>query len=296
MSKTKWVRLALVLVVFAAAATPVLAQTGNSEVFVFNIKKQDGALVFSGGSNISNSPGYDNQPSFAADGKSILFTSVRDNKNPDIYEYLLSDKSLRQITTSPASEYTPRAKDSESIFFVREDSGQGMTVWKYDRKSKKETEALGIKEPVAYYDWNSTGDALVWVRYAYTAQFVNPAKKLSRFVSDHVLPSTPQNIPGTQKFSFIHRQSNDWLVIKEFDPETNSVRPIVEVKNSKIDYCWLPDKTLVIGLGSELYGFNEESNDDWVRLADLKSFGLKDITRLSASSDGTMMAIASNQE
>ncbi len=284
------------MLVVAAAAIPAIAQGGNSEVFVFEIKTKDGAFSLAGGANISNSPGYDNQPSFSADGKSVLFTSVRNGKSPDIYEYVLSDRVLNQITTSEDAEYTPRAKDSETIFFIREGNGQEMTVWKYDRKTKVETQALINKEPVAYYDWNSDGGAIVWVRYASMAHYLNPQKGTNIFVSDHVLPSTPQNIPGTLKFSFVHRQGNDEVWIKEFDPETNAVRPIVQVKESKIDYCWLPDKTLVIGIGSELFGFNEERDKDWTRLADLKSFGLKDVTRLSASSDGTAMAIVSNQE
>ena len=37
--------------------------------------------------NISNSPGYDNQPSFLPDSSAVLFSSNRDGKQTDIYRY-----------------------------------------------------------------------------------------------------------------------------------------------------------------------------------------------------------------
>ncbi len=58
--------------------------------------------------NISNSPGYDNQPSFTPDGASLLFTSVRAERKPDpangaaigsdIYRYDLAGEAISQVT------------------------------------------------------------------------------------------------------------------------------------------------------------------------------------------------------
>lgn len=273
----------------------VSAQSSNSEVFVFEVKNSEGKIELSNPLNISNSPGYDNQPSFGPGDKSILFTSIRDGNSPDIYEYFFTTKLTKQITTSSDSEYTPRAMGDETITFVREGKGQEMSVWSYGRSTNSEAPALTNKEPVAYYDWNSNGAALVWIRYASMAHFVNPSKSINLFVSDHVLPSTPHNIPGTLKFSFVHRQGNDEIWIKEFDPETRAVRSIVQTKDAKLDYCWMPDGSLVMGSGTKLYRFVEKVEMDWILLADLSEFGLKEITRLDASKDGKKLAVVSNQ-
>ena len=48
--------------------------------------------------NISNNPGYDNQPSFLPDGSAILFSSNRDGKQTDIYRYDIATKTLTQLT------------------------------------------------------------------------------------------------------------------------------------------------------------------------------------------------------
>jgi hypothetical protein len=286
--------LVLVSVVYIAAATVLPAQSTNAEIFVFSLDN-NGQIQMSSGSNISASNGYDNQPTFGFDGKTVLFTSDRGGSGTDIYEYSLETATFTQITKSTESEYTPRAVGTDRISFIREGAGQEMTLWSYDRATKAESKAIEIKEPVAYYDWNSSGSALVWVRYASMAHFVDPKSKKNLFVSDHVLPSTPHSIPGTGKFSFVHRQGNDEIWIKEFDPSNSSIRPLVQTKDSKIDYCWTPDGVILMASGSKLYAFDEKSDKTWRLFADFTGFGLKDITRLDVSRDGTRIAVVSNQ-
>lgn len=292
---TKKPNFAVFLFVTIAFFTSVNAQNDNSEVFVIDLGNSDGKITVSNPVNISNSPGYDNQPSFGIGGKSVLFTSARNGKNPDIYEYVLASMTLNQITDSIESEYTPRVQDENTITFVREGEGQEMSVFAFDRASKAIAYALKNKEPVAYYDWNSVGGALVWIRYASMAHYVHPSKNTNIFVTDQVLPSTPHNIPGTLKFSFLHRQGNDEVWIKEYDPETRTVRPIVQPKDEKVDYCWMPDGSILMGSGTKLYRYHEKADMEWKMLADLSEFGLKKITRLAASKDGKKIAVVSNQ-
>ena len=80
--------LAIALVVIAIALAPhapIVAQqpTANTEVYLARLSHD--TLPMTGGEllNISNSPGYDNQPSFTADGAAVLFTSNRDGKQTD---------------------------------------------------------------------------------------------------------------------------------------------------------------------------------------------------------------------
>jgi hypothetical protein len=287
-------KIVFVSALFLMSGSALFAQTSNAEIFVFSLNDK-GEVNVSSGVNISKSPGYDNQPTFGPEGKSVLFTSDRGGNGTDIYEYIFSNQKFDRITNSTDSEYTPRARGKDAITFVREGKGQEMTVWSYDRTSKAETPAFGIKEPVAYYDWNNKGGALVWVRYASMAHFVDTSKKVNLFVVDHVQASTPHNVPGTNKFSFVHRQGNDSLWIKEFDPSTRAVRPLTRTKDSKIDYCWMKDGTIIMGSGSKLYAFNEKIDKGWRLFADLTGAGLKDITRMDVAPDGKRIAIVSNQ-
>jgi Tol biopolymer transport system component len=51
--------------------------------------------------------GYNNQPSFLPDGKTVLYTSFR-NGQTDIYRYDLSTGKTTQVTNTTESEYSQR--------------------------------------------------------------------------------------------------------------------------------------------------------------------------------------------
>lgn len=274
----------------------LFAQAPDSETFLFSIDKKDGKYTFTNGKNITNNKGYDNQPSFSPDNKSILFTTSRRDNNFDIYEYNLTDGKISPLVNSEDNEYTAKSFDEKTINFVREGKDdQLMTVFKYDRQTKKETSAFKIKEPIAYYAFNKNGEALVWVRYASMMNFVDPEKNINRYVANYAQPSVPHLIPNTNNFSFMQRHPDDSLWIKEFNPQTQAVRPIVQSKDEKKDYAWMPDGSLLTGSGSKLFRFDEKTDKDWQLIADLSSFGIKDITRMSVSSDGKHLALVSNQ-
>ena len=286
------------LLIFALQTVFIYGQSPagpGSEIYLFSIEKKNGKYVFTGGKNITKNPGYDNQPSFSLNNRSILYTSSRDGGDTNIYEYILAEEKAFQITTSSDGEYSPRELDKNTITFVREGSGQEMTVWQYDRATKKESPALKIKEPIGYYAWNYKGDALVWVRYAFMIHWVNSEKGINKYIASYAQPSIPHQIPRTGRFSFMERQPNDELWIREFDPQTQAVRPIVQSKDGKRDYCWMRDGSLLIGSGTKLYRFDEKKDKDWQLVADLSSFGIKDISRLAVSFDGKKLALVSNQ-
>ena len=274
----------------------IFAQAPDSEIFLFSIDKTDGKYSFSDAKNISNNAGYDNQPAFSLDGKSILFTTNRREGNFDIYEYSIADGKTSPLVTSVDNEYTAKQLDAETITFVREGKAdQTMTVYKMSRGTKKEMPAFSVKEPIAYYAFNKRGDALVWIRYAFMMHFVNTEKNINRYVANYAQPSVPHLIPGTKNFSFMVRHPDDSLWIKEFDPETEAIRPIITSKDGKKDYTWLPDGSLLIGSGSKLFRFDEKTDETWVEIADLSSFGIKEITRMAVSSDGKYLALVDNR-
>ena len=94
----------------AAAAIGIQNPPPATEVFVAPFSSADGKVTIGKPTNISNNPGYDNQPSFTPDGTAVLFTSVRGDRKPDpansaqtgsdIYRYDLASGKLSQVTSS----------------------------------------------------------------------------------------------------------------------------------------------------------------------------------------------------
>src|SRR5215471_3300616 len=89
--------------VFARGQTPSPTPTPPaSDIYVVEVKRQKDKLKFSQPIKITNTVGYNNQPSFMPDGKSILYTSIRD-KQADIFGYDLGASKTLQITQTPES-------------------------------------------------------------------------------------------------------------------------------------------------------------------------------------------------
>src|SRR5436190_24178221 len=86
-----------------AAAPPA------SDIVIVDIKKhhdyKTGAddLSFGAPRKITDFAGYNNQPFFMRDGKSILHTAIR-NKQADIYACDLQTGTTTQVTNTPESE------------------------------------------------------------------------------------------------------------------------------------------------------------------------------------------------
>src|SRR5882724_11004910 len=90
-----------------------------TDIFVVDLlKTSKGGFKLGQPLKISEWAGYNNQPSFLADGRSLFYTSIRD-KQADIYRYDLHSATTKQITATPESEYSPTLMpDGKSISVV----------------------------------------------------------------------------------------------------------------------------------------------------------------------------------
>lgn len=277
-----------VLFVLSTAMVSVHAE----DLFLFDLVKKGDSIVLENGKNITKRKGYDNQPYFTSDSKKILYSSEH-SKLTDIYEYDVESGETVQLTkTGAVPEYSP-VPDAENKTFtaVTENTTPNQTVWRYDRETGKSTWALASHEPVGYYIFNRRGEALLWLRYAYSMQFVNPDKEISKFVVGNAAPSRPLIVPGTDNFSFVHRQMNGEAWIKIFNSSDYSITPVAPLIDGKIDYCWSADGNLFMGSDSKLFQWIPGKSEKWKEIADLSKSNVEGITRLFVSPDNRKIVI-----
>lgn len=262
------------------------------DIYLFDLEQHADGYTLTNGKNLTKRAGYDNQPFFAPDSTTILFASQRNGDN-DIYEYVIETQEIRQLTDTPDTpEYSPMPNRENTHFtVVRENTVPDQTVWRVRRDSGASEWALHSREPVGYYMFNKRGEALVWIRYAYSVQLVRPKQGESIFISGHAAPSTPKLVPGTTTFSFVHRQMNGETWIKRLDPVTLSVTPVAPLVDAQIYYGWTMEGTLFTARGSTLLHWVPGVSSEWREVVDLSPYGLRDITRLMVSPDGSMIAI-----
>ena len=92
---------------FLLAANLVFAQLPETDIFISRISKEGGKMVFSTPENITRRKGYDNQPFFMPDGKSLLYVAVPDTTQADIFRYDFASGKISAVTSTEESEYSP---------------------------------------------------------------------------------------------------------------------------------------------------------------------------------------------
>ncbi len=288
----------LVLTGRAEEEKPQVLSPPDSEVHVFDLTIKEGLYRLENGVNISNNLGYDNQPFFTDKSDTMLFVSVRDGKQTDVFEYDLNSQKTTQITNTPHSEYSPKTlNDNQNVTFVSEGGDPYQSVWSLNRMTGKSAWLLNSKEPVGYYAVNEqNGDVLFWSRYGWSVQYLNLERDERRFVSGHAIPSSPQPIPNSERFSFVHRQTNGEVWIKAFNPKDFSITPIAPIFGSNYDYTWAPNGDILRVENNQLFVWpSQKKNNRWQKGQDLNQHFSGQITRLAVSQNGKYIALVENR-
>jgi hypothetical protein len=280
--------LALIVAGLQAAAPP------DTEIFLAAFNAADANPV-GRPVNITNSPGYDNQPSFTPDGRAILFTSMRGGTQTDIYRYDITAGAVTRVTNTPESEYSPTVTpDGKHISVIRVEAGGTQRLWKFTIDGSVPELVLADIKPVGYHAWS--GDHLI-------ALFVlgSPASlQLADTTTGHAdvlvrgINRSIQPIPGGRTISFVARNSampDAVLSIQELDPQTRRITPLVNAVAGarEADLAWTPDDMVVMAEKGVLYGW-KRGEAAWRRLADLAALGLHGVTRIAISPKGDRIA------
>ncbi|HEX6313938.1 MAG TPA: hypothetical protein VFZ73_03730 [Gemmatimonadaceae bacterium] len=281
------------LAALVALPAVVPAQAPDADIFLVSLSRSGGSLTVTGARNLTNRPGYDNQPNWSRDGRTLFYTSTRDDAQADIYRLDPSSNAaaVRVTLTAPESEYsaTPMpGVNAISVIRVERDSTQ--RLWSVPLDGAPGRVVLENIKPVGYHTWaNDTLLALFVLGSPNTLQLAST--KTGR--GDTITTSIGRSLHTTRdgQVSFVHKVSNDewWLTL--LDPKSRQQRRLVRMPPRVEDYAWTPDGKVLVGQGSVLRVFDPARGGDWQVLADLAQYGLSGITRLAVSPSGDAVAV-----
>ncbi|MBK5257817.1 MAG: PD40 domain-containing protein [Vicinamibacteria bacterium] len=279
-------------------AGPPMAPVGplaENEIFLAPLTGAGATLKIGTPKNISNHPGYDNQPKFEADGRGIVFTRADALSRTDIVRYEVATGKVAPVKETPESEYsaTPMP-DGRGYAVIRVELDGVQRLWRLD-PAKEEADDLLVAtiRPIGYFAFPEPQVVAAFVLgNPATLQLIDLATEESKLIATNVGRSI-QKAPGRAAASFVHKLGPDDWMIKEVDA-TGMVKDIARTPKGREDYAWLNDGTLVISAGAKVLALRPGVDRDWREIADFSDLGLKDLTRLALSPRGDQIAIVAS--
>lgn len=272
---------------------PTTAPPPATEIYVAPIEPStDGNVRIGAPENISKNPGYDNQPLFLPDGTALLFTSMRDGKQTDIYQYSLASRVLTALTATTESEYSPKPTPDGRFSVIRVESDGSQRLWAFPLKGGAPALLLPDVKPVGYHAWADDNTVVLFVLgNPPTLRIADVKTGKADTIGERPGRCLWKTPGGTISFVQKGVAKEPWWIV-ELDVRTRKMTTVTETLEGREDYAWLPDGRLLMASGSKVFIWGKDNRVQvWQEIADLASSGLANITRLAVSSDGKRLAL-----
>lgn len=324
-------RLALLSLVTCAAQ--LAAQSSNTDVYLARITRIGDSIVVGRPVNVTHRPGYDNQPSFAADSRSILYTA-QSHGQTDIWRYDIVPGAVTQVTHTPESEYSPAAIPGESRFsVVRVEHDSTQRLWSFANDGSDPRLVLSGLKPVGYHAWLGSQTLVAYVLGTpSTLHLVARDGPDDMIVSQDVgraVVAVPPGLKALFSFTqpgfggkpgifvytgrvdttrFVHRVVSVGTTKHAPPARTTTVVDSVVIAGQQPYelvvlppdnefHAWTPDGVLLTASSSVLLRWSGVLNEGsrWIPVVDLGRYGVRNVSRLAVSPDGRWLAFVAEQ-
>lgn len=273
----------------------------GTDVWMFKYNYDGGTYRILSGFNVSNHDGYDSQPSFSENGSYMLWTSERENGQTEIYRYDLAGKSSTRLTQTSVSEYSPTyMQDGRFISAVVVEADSTQRLWKYNKNSLKSEVILPKVHGVGYHTWMDERTVFIFqLTQPFSLVMCDTRSQITRTIVSNI--GRCMNTYKTNKrklllYVQIDAEGKKW--IKAIDIEGKPApefTPIPCLEGSE-DYGVDKRGLLLMGSGSKLYSWKVGTDTAWQPAADLSSYNVNNISRITVSPDGTHIAVVNNSQ
>ena len=284
---TQRMRLALFGMLGVAMAVEASAQ-GGSDIFVATLQQTGRSVTIGTPANVTKRAGYDNQPWFTPDGRSLLYTSIGADGQANTWTMPVGGGAPSRLTNIPIGIYSPTVTpDGKSFSVIRVELDSTQRLWKFPLNGGEPTLVLDSVKPVGYHAWLNPATVVVFVLgEPPTLQVVDVATGKATIVARNIGRALVK-VPHHDAVNFVQvvPDSGQWLA--EYGSATKSVRRLGKLPDSAAYVAWTPRGALLTAAGSKIYRWNDGT---WVVAADLTAAGVRNISRLVVSPEGDKIA------
>ncbi len=293
-----------VLLIFCALAIKAFSQVPTTDIYLLNMKVKHGKYAFTSTQKISDWKGYNNQPYFTPNGKSIYYVSYR-NKQSDIYRYDINTKTTTRFTNTPEDEYSPKlTPDGKYISVVRVMKDSAQQFWEFPIDGSAPERLASGCDSIGYYCWMDDNHLLLanvpepmnlklYFRSAGTVYGVSRSYFVGRNIgrSLQMLNNKYIAVLFIQK-PIDKKDSINWIC--SVDSKKN-IKEIIPTLPNCEDFALGPKSTLYMGKNGKLYKYRIGKDKDWIEIADFSNTEYKNFYRIAISNKGDKIALVSYQ-
>lgn len=270
----------------------VVGHPEGTDVWLLELVDDNGALRAESPRNLTNRPGYDNQPFFTPGGK-LMFVQM-ENEKTDIWQWDAQTQQLSRVTETPEQgEFSPTPiPDSDGgISYIRSPDDTSGRLWRMPEAGAAPEVIFPDLGPVGYHAWFDSGHVALWrLQEPSMLQLVELQSKETLTLATGVGRS-PQSVPNRRAVSFT-RMTDGGRVVEAYDLDTRSTELIVVLPEGGDFHTWTPDGVLLATVGAQVVAWRESN---WETVVDLSALGLT-LSRLNVSSDGKRLAVVAEPE
>lgn len=280
------------LSIFLVFSISVSAQLPETDLWLFKIKTEKEKLVLGEGKNITSRKGYDNQPFFTPDHKSILYVSIREDNQADVYRYDLKKEQSFQLTKTKESEYSPNyTPDCKSISCVVVEADSTQRLWLYNLDgSVKKCYNEGI-DSIGYYSWLSK-DTLLYYKLTepHSLRMFIESGKADKWLCFYPTRAF-RKLYGN---NFIYGIKDSLQVqYRSYDPVIAKSDRYAVAGSTSEDFIWDQKLGLLRSEGAQILRY-DPINKTWQTLFDFAPSGLKKITRFVIDAKNKFIVVVDN--
>ncbi len=284
----KAITLALLLVTSIAIAQSNLP---NTDLYLVNFDIKDTTLTVKAVTPISTGKFYDNQPTFAFDGINILYSTVQEGLNPDIYMYSTQSNTAYSFYESyNESEFWPQyTPDGLGYSLVIRSADGNQMLWKYFNDARTPLCVTPKITDIGSYCW--IGDDYIVFRRETKVPLLmvmNVKTGETKAVADMVGTGLGK-VPGEKSFYFIKHQEEKSFLMK-YNVEDGTTVQLTTMYKGVEDFCTTVYGDVWVAHQGSLYSYVIGQNH-WYKIHNFASDILKKTYRLSVNRAMNQMAV-----
>ncbi len=281
----------------ALLSSPLQAQgVPDTDIFVAPLSMTGAQMTIGTPVNVTHRPGYDNQPWFLPDGRSMLYVARLDRQT-DVFRYDFASLRSVRITNTPESEYSPTLDSTGRVMLViRVERDSSQHLWEFSAAGMPLRRAPGDVAHVGYYVVANDHTLALFLADSVRSVVLSDTRTgIVTPVARSLAGATPRLIPGEQAISFAQQVGRDTVMLKRLNLRTHAITPIVRAISIAGHHTWTTHGTLLMARGSILYEYDPKRGGDWQPVHDFAAVGMHNITRIALSDAGDRIALVAEQ-